>query len=344
MSDATEQLTNPPRVVLLTGGTGLVGGAVAERLVAGGWTVRAAVRASSNTANLDALGVQTVVVDFDDEASLEAAAADASHVVHAAAKVGDWGDVQSYIDANVGGTRRLIAALPATIERFVHISSLGVYPARDHHGTDETAARGEAGIDGYTRSKIESEDVATQAATDGLPVIVLRPGFVYGPRDQAVIPRIIERVEDGKFAFLGSGDQLLNNVYVENLAEAVERALTCNYEEATAEGVVFNVTDPRLVTKREFVGTIAEGVGLKPPSRSVPLPVAKVVARVLESVWRWRKKDTPPILSQARIKFLGLNLDFSSERARRRLGYDPQHDFADAMATTMQAFSSDDRS
>ena len=325
------------RLLLLTGGTGLVGGEVAERATEAGWTVRAIVRATSDTTRLDALGVQTVVADFGNVASLAAAAKGTTHVVHAAARVGDWGLVEDYMRANVDGTRHLIEAVPETVQRFVHISSLGVYPARDHHGTDETAPRGDGGIDGYTRSKIAAEDVVTEAAAGGLPAVLLRPGFVYGPRDQTVIPRIVERVRDGKFAYLGSGDQLLNNIYVGNLAGAVLLALSQPYEAITAEGLALNLTDPRLVTKREFIGSIAEGVGLEPPSRQVPLPIARGVASVLETIWRWRKKETAPLLSQARIKFLGLNLDFSSERARRCLGYDPPTDFRDAIKTTMAA-------
>ena len=220
------------------------------------------------------------------------------------------------------------------VARFVHISSLGVYPAHDHHGTDESAPLGDGGIDGYTRTKIEAEAVVRDAA-GSIPIIVLRPGFVYGPRDRTVIPRLLERVADGKFAYLGSGDQLMNNIYVGNLAAAIGLALTAPYQEAVAEGCEFNLTDPRLVTKREFVGSVAAGAGLDPPTRQVPLPLARGVAAVLEAIWRWRGKTTAPLLSQARIKFLGLNLDFDSSRAKRRLGYRPVHDFEQAIAETM---------
>lgn len=330
-------------LLLVTGATGLVGGAVAARAAAESIPVRAIVRATSDTSYLDSLGVACVVADFGSVDSLRRAADGATHIVHAAAKVGDWGDPRDYIDANVGGTQRLVDAVPKSLRRFVHISSLGVYPARDHHGTDETAAVADGGIDGYTRSKIEAEQVVREAAAAGLPAVLLRPGFVYGPRDQTVIPRIIERVRDGKFAYLGSGDQLLNNVYVENLADAIFLALVGDYNEIVREGLELNVTDPRLVSKREFIGSIAEGAGLRPPSRQVPLPLARLVARGLEAVWRWRGKQEAPLLSQARIKFLGLNLDFSSERARRCLGYDPQVDFEDAMRSTMQEMMAGER-
>ena len=330
----------PGGLLLVTGATGLVGGEVIQQAVASGWAVRALTRGEP-PADLMSVPVDWRTVDFASVDSLRGAADGVTHVVHAAAKVGDWGPVEAYVDANAGGTQRLLDALRdalagQSLQRFVHISSLGVYPARDHHGTDETTPVADGGIDGYTLSKIKAEEVVRAAATAGLPAVILRPGFVYGPRDQTVIPRILERVRDGKFAYLGSGDQLMNNISVVNLSEAVLAALTADYDVMTAEGLELNLTDPRLVSKREFIGSVAEGAGLTPPSRQVPLPIARGVARVLEAVWKWRGKAEAPLLSQARIKFLGLNLDYSSDRARRCLGYDPQLDFSDAIADTMR--------
>jgi nucleoside-diphosphate-sugar epimerase len=82
--------------------------------------------------------------------------------------------------------------------------------------------------------------------------------------------------------------------------------------------------------------TIAREAGLPEPTKSVPLGVAKVLARVMESTWRLLGKQEAPLLSAARIKFLGLNLDFDSGRARRELGYEPTVDFSEGMATTME--------
>ena len=329
-----------PRCLLVTGATGLVGGEVVRRARALGWPVRAFTRGEP-PAELVELGVDCRKIDFSDVDGLRVACVGVSHVVHAAAKVGDWGPIEDYLTANQIGTRNLLDALPSDVERFVHISSLGVYPARDHHGTDESSPRAEGGIDGYTLSKIKAEDEVLERIAAGLQAVLLRPGFVYGPRDRTVIPRILERVRDGKFAYLGSGDQLMNNISVVNLADAVLLALTRPYGQIVAEGPQLNLTDPRLVTKREFIGSVASGAGLAPPSRQVPLGVAKVVAAMLERVWKLRGKTTAPILSQARIKFLGLNLDFSSDRAQRCLGYDPKLDFEDAIAETMTAMTAE---
>ena len=223
------------------------------------------------------------------------------------------------------------------LKRLVHISSLGVYEARDHHGTDETEPPNVSGIDGYTVTKAESEQLVVDRCRDtGLPAIVLRPGFVYGPGDQNVIPRIVERLRDGKFAFLGSGDQLLNNVFVGNIVHAIDRAFAADESQC---GEAFNITDPRLVSKQEFVFSIADAFELKHPQKHVPLAVAKILAGALESAYRLLGKNKAPLLSKARYKFLGLNLDFSSDKARRELGYDPPTDFTEGMAATLESLT-----
>ena len=320
--------------LLVTGATGLVGSHVAERANRMGLATRVIVRNPDAAAWLSESGVEVVTGDMTDGDSLVRAVQGVTVVVHCAAKVGDWGPVEDYRDVNVKGLEALIDAAcgNGSLKRFVHISSLGVYAARDHHGTDETEPPDREGIDGYTLTKVESEDLARDRFTaGGFPLVVLRPGFVYGPRDRTVIPRLIQRLATGGFKYLGSGEQLLNNVYIDNLVDAVFLAVSRD----DVLGEVFNITDERLVTKREFIGTIARGAGLAEPTQSVPLGVAKILATVMEATWKLLGKQEAPLLSGARIKFLGLNLDFDIGKARRELGYEPSVDFVEGMERTM---------
>ena len=110
-------------------------------------------------------------------------------------------------------------------KRWIQISSLGVYPGRDHHGTDETAEIDIGGLDGYTRTKAEAEIVLRTHMDRGFPAVILRPGFIYGPGDRHVLPRIIEKLRAGKMKLIGDGRKLLNDTYVGNLVEAVLLAL-----------------------------------------------------------------------------------------------------------------------
>ncbi len=320
-------------LVLVTGATGLVGSHVAERLRQLGFRTRAIARPSADTSLLRSWGVETVPGDLTDAASLATAAEGVTVVVHCAAKVGDWGPIEDYRRVNVEGLAALLDAVqrPGLLKRFVHISSLGVYEARDHHGTDESTPPSLSGIDGYTRTKAESEQLVLDRVRETkLPAVVLRPGFIYGPRDRTVLPRILGRMKDGQFKYLGSGNQLLNNTYVGNVIDAVLLAIRRD----DVIGEVFNLTDGRLVSKREFASGIARRAGLPEPKKSVPLPVAKTAARVLETIYRGLGKKEAPLPSMATVKFLGLNLDYSIDKARDRLGYDPQVSFDEGMDQT----------
>lgn len=323
--------------LLVTGATGLVGSHVAERACQTGWRVRALVRSTAGADFLRDWGVELSPGDLSQPESLEAAVQGVSVIVHCAAKVGDWGPVEDYRRVNVYGLEKLLTAAERTptLRRFIHLSSLGVYPARDHYGTDESEPPSRTGIDGYTLTKVEAEQLVMQHVHHhGLPAVVLRPGFIYGPRDRTIVPQLIQRLRRGQFAYLGPPDRVMNNTYVGNLVEAIFLAI----DNPQAVGRIYNITDGRLVTKREFIETIARAAGCPLPTRVVPLPVARVVARLLEGVYRLLRRSQGPLLSSARIKFLGLNLDYCIDRARRELNYAPTIDFAEAMPQTVAWF------
>ncbi len=317
-------------LVLVTGATGLVGGHVVERLHLANVPVRALVRESADTQLLQEWGTELIAGDLSDSESLQRAAGGATVIVHCAAKVGDWGPVDAYRGINVEGTRMLLdAALQSgSLKRFVHISSLGVYEARDHYGTDESEPPNASGIDGYTLTKVESEQLVQDYIREkNLPGVILRPGFIYGPRDRTVLPRILEKLQQKKFKYLGSTDKLMNNTHVGNLCDAIFLAIECD----DAIGQIFNIRDDRAVSKREFIDTIATAAGIVAPTAVVPLFVARSLARILETTWRALGKTEAPLVCQARIKFLGLNLDYSIDKAQHELGYAPKVDFTEGM-------------
>ncbi|MCH8830291.1 MAG: NAD-dependent epimerase/dehydratase family protein, partial [Planctomycetes bacterium] len=243
---------NENDLLLVTGATGLVGSHVAEAARDRGLRTRAIVRESSDVALLGEWGVETVTGDMTDAESLKRAVDGATVIVHCAAKVGDWGPVDGYRHVNVKGVEMLLDAAESAgcLQRFVHISSLGVYAARDHYGTDETEEPSTKGIDSYTLTKLESERVVLDAIRNRkLPAVILRPGFIYGPRDRTVLPRLLEKLKRKQVKFLGSGEQLMNNTFVGNLVNAIFAALS--HDDAVGE--VFNITDGRLVSKRDFM-------------------------------------------------------------------------------------------
>lgn len=324
---------------LITGATGLVGSHAAEALVQQGYAVVAFVRQQSDLSWLRQLEVELAFGELNDQAAIHRAMQGVDYVVHCAAKVGDWGPLDEYRRVNVGGLRNLLDARPQTLKRFVHLSSLGVYAARDHFGTDESEPLPARHVDGYTQSKVEAEKLALSYHRErGVPVVVLRPGFIYGPRDRTVLPRLLQMLADRQVMYLGSGEQAMNTIFVGNLVDAILLALTND----GAVGQTYNLTDGERVSKRRFMESVADLAGLERPTRSVPLPVAKLGAWILERAYRALGTNEPPRITQARIKFLGLNLDFSIAKAKQELGYQPRTKFEDGMEEAITWWKSQD--
>jgi nucleoside-diphosphate-sugar epimerase len=321
---------------LITGATGCVGGHIAEACVGRGDAVSTIARLSSDTGLLDRLGVTIHRGDLVDTEVVRKAVADSDVVVHCAAKVGDWGPVEEYRAVNVEALRGLLEACKDKgLKRFVHMSSLGVYAARHHFDTNETEPLPAQHMDGYTQTKVEAEQLALLYHREhGVPVVALRPGFIYGPRDRTVLPRIITMLRERRLPYIGGGTRAMNTIYVGNLVDAVFLAV----DKPQAVGQVYNLTDGEFVSKRRFFDAVADGAGLERPQRSVPLWVARLAALFLEGRARKRGDAEAPRLTQARLKLLGLNLGFSIEKAKRELGYQPRVSFDDGIRQTMAWF------
>jgi len=314
---------------LITGATGCVGSHLAEACVQRGYHVVTLARPNSDVRLLEPLGATIVRGDLCDPQAVRAATAQVDAVIHCAAKVGDWGPASEYRAVNVEGLRLLLEAVKGRpLHRFVHLSSLGVYEARDHYRTDESVPPPARQKDGYTQSKVECESLAMQYHREaGVPVVILRPGFIYGPRDRTVIPRLMDLLRRKDLIYVGDGSKALNTIYVGNLVDAILLAL----EKPQAIGQIYNLTDDEPVSKRRFLESLADLGGYERPSKSVPLWLAKLLTPVIENSCRLINLKVAPRLTQGRLKFIGLNLDFSVEKAKRELGYQPRVKFEDGI-------------
>jgi nucleoside-diphosphate-sugar epimerase len=324
--------------VLVTGASGLVGRRVVKDLVGRGYAVRAMVRSDVDRNELESIGAKVVSGDLADPATLDAPLRDANIVVHCAAHIGDWGPAEKYRAINVVALEHMLGIVQASnqFRRWIQVSSLGVYPARHHYGTDETTPPSLSGLDGYTKTKAEAEVLINDHIDrHRLPAVIVRPGFIYGPGERHSVPRIIEKFQAGKMKFIGRGDKVLNNTYVGNLSDAILLAMESNQ----AIGETFNIRDQRLVTREEYINTIADYLG-KPHPKHVPEWLARTLVGPMESFAKLSGAKQAPLLTGARIKFMTLNLDFSIAKAKRVLGYQPRVDFRDGIRETLDAATS----
>lgn len=322
---------------LITGATGFVGGHLAEACLSRGLRVRALVRPGTDAARIEGLGADVIRGDLLDADAVRRAADGVEYVFHCAARVGDWGPVEEYRAVNVQPLRTLLdASRTAQMRRFVLLSSLGVYPARHHYQTDESEPLPDSHMDGYTITKVEAERLAREFhERHFVPLTILRPGFIYGPRDRTLLPRLIDNLRRRQVRYIGSSRLAMNCIGVKNLVEAFFLAIGS----PKADGQVFNLTDGEAVSKRRFIETVCAGLDLPRPAwLPVPFWVAKLAASWMESAARKRGDAEAPRLTQARLKFMGLNLDFSIEKAKRVLGYHPPCTFDEGMRETLDWF------
>lgn len=310
---------------LVTGATGFIGSHVVERLLREGHRVRCLVRPTSDTALLGHLGVELVRGDLTRPGSLARATEGCRYVLHCAALVSDWAMVKEIRQINVVGTKNLLhSSIAASVERFVHFSTTDVYGYPGGHAVDETHPS-VSFRNWYAQTKLEAEHVVRRVAQIGrLEFVILRPATVYGPRSKDVVGEMAAAIRGGHMLLVDKGRAVAGLTFVENLADAAVAAL----DQHAAPGQAFNVTDALPITWRQFLDDLADGLGCRRVRWSVPYGVANALAFSLEHAYRFFRRTmrltTPPLLSRQAVQVLGTHQDFSNEKARRLLGWEPR--------------------
>ena len=313
--------------VLVTGAAGFLGGHLVDMLVERGDEVRAMVRPVEDVSYLRTLpGVEIVHGDLTNETSLKKAVQGVQRVYNVAAKTGPWGAESAYKAVNVWGVADLIrAAMDAGVQRIVHTSSITVY---GHHlggiVSEDHAYHTEDNP--YSRTKIEGEKlIADLVQGSGAPVVIVRPAWIYGPRDEASFGRFVARVESGKYFIIGSGQNVVPAVYVRDVAQGLIKAGDAGDH---VIGRAYTLADDRRVTQREFMDAIADTLNVPRLSLNVPFAALYTAGRSAELVWQGlgRRNAAPPPLTTYGITLIGGDQWFSIDKARRDLGYAPQYD------------------
>jgi acetylornithine/succinyldiaminopimelate/putrescine aminotransferase/nucleoside-diphosphate-sugar epimerase len=309
---------------LVTGATGFIGGHLAERLAQEGLPVRCLVRATSDTARLEALDVDIAVADLTDERSVVRATQGCRYVFHCGALVSDWATASEIERVNVGGTRSVLnAAVAASVERFIHLSTTDVYGYPGGRAIDETYSTARF-RNWYAQTKLAAEGEVRRAEREhGLDVVILRPATVYGPGSTEVVGEIARAIRGGNMLLVDHGRAVAGLCYVGNLIDAALLA----FRQEAALGQAFNITDGLDVTWNEFTSRLAEGLGCPPVRWSMPYWMASGLGFSVEQTYRLLRRATgltlPPLLSRQAVHVMGRDQDFSNSKARELLGWEP---------------------
>jgi nucleoside-diphosphate-sugar epimerase len=303
--------------VLVTGASGFLGRAVAAALRDAGHDVRTFQRRPSGVD-----GVDDVLGTVTDPAAVRSAVQGVDAVVHLAAKVSLAGDPADFERVNVTGTRDLLAAArDAGVTRFVFVSSPSVaHAGASIAGDDATAASPGNARGEYARTKAAAELLALAADAPGFAVVAVRPHLVWGPGDEQLVGRIVDRARRGRLPVLDSGAALIDSCYVDNAATAMVAALD---RAEAVHGNVYVVTNGEPRPVGELLARICVASGVPAPEAHAPSGLARVVGSVVEAVWRVRPGTDEPPMTRFLAEQLSTAHWFDQRRTRRDLQWEP---------------------
>lgn len=317
---------------LVTGAGGFLGQYLVEQLLARGDRVRAFSR--RRYPELDALGAESVQGDIQDPAAIESACRGIDCVFHVAAIAGIWGRWKDYYGINVLGTKNVIAACGACgVKRLVYTSSPSVtFTGRDQCGIDESAPYAARWLAHYPRSKALAEQAVLQAdGKERLATCALRPHLIWGPGDQHLIPRLLDRARKGQLRQIGDGQNLIDAVYVENAADAHLLAAEALQPGAPVCGKAYFLTNGEPVNCWQWIGEILSLAGLPPAGRPLPYPAAYAAGALLEGIWTVLRRHDEPRMTRFLAAQLATSHYFDISAARRDFGYVPRVTMAEGM-------------
>ncbi len=313
--------------VLVTGASGFVGRHLTAALLARGTPVRVATRHPDRLPKEWAGRVDIVAGSLTDKATLESAAKGASLVFHLAGEIQDPAVMQA---VNADAARELArAARAAGARRFVHLSSVGVIGAEEAGDVAEDAPCHPKNE--YERTKLEGERAVLEfACAAGFDAAVVRPTIVFGEgasRSRDSLLEWMRALQKGRFAFIG-GKAVANYVYVGDVVEALLQL----GERTSPGGEIYHVADP--APMRDFVGAMADALGVSCPTRRIPVWAAYAGAAGLEAANRLF--GTPAPLTFSRVRALSSACRFTGDKLRTEAGVTLPFGYRAGLARTVQ--------
>jgi dihydroflavonol-4-reductase len=304
--------------ILVTGASGFIGRALVASLSPRKNRVRALVRRPEAAHALAALGAEPIIGDLLTPGSAEKACRGVRSVYHLAGRLFTPGsDPDEYTRLHVDATLALLGSVASAshgLECFVLCSTTGIHgptgsdPVKeDHDGNPQNA---------YERTKAEAERRATQfAQQNGVPLVIARPGLVYGPGDRHLLGWF-RAVQGGYYRVIGPGDNHFHPIYIDDLI----RGLRLCGERGAKAGRTYHLVGSTPLTVRELSDAIGRAVGRPVPRLHLPTPLAYTIGAAFEALPAPRQRLP---LTRSRVRFLTQNRAYDGARACEELGFVP---------------------
>ena len=323
--------------ILVTGGGGFLGQAVIRQLLARGDQVVTLNR--SAYPELESLGVDCRQGDIADSSAVLAAAEGCEAIIHVAAKAGPGLYAPDFERPNVSGTENVLAACARHgIGVLVYTSSPSVvHGGGDIENGNESLPYADHFQAPYPETKARAERLVLAANGSTLKTCALRPHLIWGPGDNQLLPRLIEKNRAGRLRLPGP-TKLIDTVYIDNAAAAHVLALDNLAGSAGAAGKAYFISNGEPLANGEIIARLLEAAGETPNIATVPPGLAMTIAGAVEGLWRLSRRRSDPPLSRFVVEHLATAHWYNLDAARRDLGYQPQVSIEEGLQRLAEAW------
>jgi dihydroflavonol-4-reductase len=316
--------------VFITGASGFIGQALMRQCLQRQWDVRVLQhnrQLVGDTSSED--DYEVVPGDITNPGSLERLFNGVDILFHCAAALGASILSESdFFRINAGGTKNVLqAAKDASIPKIVHFSSSGVLGLvkRDEVANEDYPPNPQ---NSYDRRKLEGENIARQFAGAGLDIVIVRPGWVYGPGDRRTF-KLLKAIAKKRFVLVTKGHVSQTPVHIDDLIKGV---FLCG--EKGQRGHIYHIAGSEVLPVKDIVLTIASATGSKIPPISLPLLPIRLAASALERSFALFNKEAP--LTRGKLSFFIHPKPLSILKAKQELGYAPKINFSEGISQAIE--------
>ncbi|HCS51661.1 NAD-dependent epimerase/dehydratase family protein [uncultured Rubinisphaera sp.] len=316
---------------LVTGGGGFLGQYLVEQLLEQGKSVRVLCR--GDYPELQKLGVEIIRGDIRDAKIVDAACEKVSTVYHVAAIPGVWGSWKKYYSINTEGSRNVLKACQNQgVQKLIYTSSPSViFDGQSHIQADESLPYPQKYLCHYPHSKaIAEREILEANGVQGVATCALRPHLVWGPRDQHLIPRLLDRAESGRLRIVGDGSNEISMTYVENAAAAHWQAAEKLSLDSPVAGQFYFINDPEPVNLWSWINELLTNVGKQPLQKRISAQAAYRIGVALESAYSILRRQSEPPMTRFVALQLSQSHTYSIEKARQDFDFQPPVDYETA--------------
>ena len=322
---------------LVTGASGMIGGAVAAQLAAAGHPVRCLLRRSSGAPAARHPLIEVVRADLADRSALANALRNVHlvfHVagyLHAGAPFSAREDYAPYRAANVELTQRMLAAsAEAGVRRFVFTSTTGVY--RPGVASPISVEGALAPLSAYGRSKVEAEAAVRDYGARGLSFTIVRPSATYGPGDRHFLPAALAMARMRRVPLVDGGRHLVDFGYVSDVARLMVQAAAA----PAAAGATYNAASGNPQPLRALFDVHAELTGRAPPAiLAVPAGLCRGLGPLLPVATRLFAPGMSALVTRDALAYLSRDVYYDMSGAYDDFGYRPAIDFRAGLALVL---------